>query len=171
MSVTRTLRLEKELDGALQKIATEERVSVNTLVNRLLRKFVDWDVHARRFGMTTLRPAMMVQLMERQSPEEAVELGRSAVRDSAKSAVESMFVDFTPTSAIEFLRRFGLYAGRYEFEHSEDGRKHVILIRHGSGLKWSLYYEGVLRGIFEDGLGYKIQVRSTPDTCIARFEV
>ena len=165
------MRLDRELDEILQKIASDERVSVNTLVNRSLRKFADWDVHARRFGMVMLTPATFVQLMERESADEARELGRAAVRDSARGAVESIFVDFTPATAIEFLRRFGLYAGRFEFEHSVQGRKHVILIRHGTGLKWSNYYEGVIRGIFEDGLGMKVQVRTTPDTCIAKLEI
>ncbi len=121
--------------------------------------------------MVALTPAMMVKLMERQLDDEARELGRTTVRDSARGAVESIFVDFTPSYAMEFLRRFGQYAGRFEFEHSEEGRKHVILIRHGTGMKWSMYYEGVIRGIFEDGLAMKVQVRATPDACIARLEL
>jgi hypothetical protein len=171
MSVTRTLRLDKELDEAIQKIALQERVSVNTVVSRTLRRFADWDVHAERFGMVMMTPAMLVQLMDRMSPDEARELGRASVRDSAKGAVESIFINFTFATAIEFLRRFGQYAGRFEFEHSEKGKEHVILLRHGTGLKWSLYYEGVIRGIFEDGLGMKVQVRATPDTCVAKLEL
>jgi len=144
---------------------------VNSLVNRSLRKFVDWDSHAERFGMVTLPPALFMKLMERQSAEEARELGRKTAQDSARYAVESIFADFTLVNLLEFLRRMGQYGGRFRFEDNMEGRRHVILIRHGMGLKWSSYYSGVLQGFLEDGLGVKIETQVSPEVCLARFEI
>ena len=171
MAVTRTIRLEKELDDVLQKIAKDERVTVNSIVNKSLRKYVDWDRHADKFGMLVVRPAVLAELMERQSLDEARELGRLSVKNGLKPTISYMFVDFSLPNVIEFLRRFSKYSGRYSFEDSVDGRKHVILMRHALGLKWSAYYEGVLKGIFDDELGIKIKVSVGPETCIGQFEL
>jgi len=170
LSVTRTIRLEKELDELIQKMADGQRVTVNSIVNRSLRKLVDWDVYTEKFGMVAMTPWLSIQLMERQSLDEARELGRKVARQSARQAIESIFIDFNLGTTLGFLSLFGKYGARFDFEDSVDGRKHVILIRHGQGLKWSTYYEGILRGLLEDELGLKIDVRVSADSCLARFE-
>jgi hypothetical protein len=146
-------------------------VTVNSLVNRSLRKLVDWDVHTDKFGMATLTPSLLIKLMDRWSLDDARALGREGARDSAKQAVELVRVDLTLPNLIQFLRRFGQYGGRFKFEEITEGGRHAVLIHHRTGLKWSAFYEGFLRGLFEDELGVKIDVEVSPDTCIAKFEL
>jgi hypothetical protein len=38
------------------------------------------------------------------------------------------------------------------------------------GEKWSSYYEGLLRGLLEDELDIRLEVRTSPDVCLARFD-
>jgi hypothetical protein len=52
--VTRTLRLEEDLDKAIVRRASNEKVSVNFLVGRSLRKMVDWDIPVMDFGMAVI---------------------------------------------------------------------------------------------------------------------
>src|SRR6266566_3353557 len=53
-SVTRTIRIDEDIDFQLEKLAHEQRVSVNYFANQALRKFVEWDVFADRLGFVTL---------------------------------------------------------------------------------------------------------------------
>src|SRR5438094_593830 len=53
-SVTRTVRIDEDIDYQLEKLAHEQRVSVNYFANQALRKFVEWDVFADRLGFVTL---------------------------------------------------------------------------------------------------------------------
>lgn len=69
-------------------------MTVNSLVNRALRKLVDWDLYAEKFGIGSMTPWLYVQLMERQSLDEARELGNRVARQSSRQAVEGIFVDF-----------------------------------------------------------------------------
>lgn len=169
--VTRTIRIDKDLDETLQRIAKDNRVTVNAIVNQSIRKYVDWDRHAERFGMMDVRPAILASLMEKQTVEEARESGKTAARDSMKPAIEYIFVDVTLQNSIEFLRRFSKYGGRFEFEETVDGRKHAILLKHPLGMKWSAYYEGILKHLFEEELGIKVRMSVTPEACVATFEV
>ena len=58
--------------------------------------------------------------------------------------------------------RFSLYTKRFDFEDSVEGRKHLIMLRHSLGLKWSAYYGGMLSDILEKGLRIKIEQTSVP---------
>lgn len=50
----RTVRIPQELDNALETISKERGLSVNSFVSTLLKKYVEWDKYADRFGYVTL---------------------------------------------------------------------------------------------------------------------
>jgi len=169
-SVTRTIRLDKELDEAIQRIAEDEKVTVNSLVNRSLRKFLDWDFHSDKLGVVGMPPWMSVELMGKCSADEARELGKR-VATLTRPVIEAMFHEFTFPAVLKFLRLWGRYEGRYAVEENAEGNGHLFLIRHDRGPKWSNFYEGFLRGLLQDGLGLAVKVRVTEDSCLVNFEI
>src|SRR6266571_3014843 len=72
-SITRSVRIEKDADERLRQLADQGDTSVNTLVNRALRKFVEWDAFGEKFGFITLPSAMLIKLMDCLTDEEARE--------------------------------------------------------------------------------------------------
>lgn len=170
LGITRTIRLDEDLDDQLQKAAKDERVTVNAVVSRAVRRYIEWDKPSQRFGVMTISPEMLSILMERQSVEEARELGIQTAKNLMRPAIESMFVDFDLTSSVELLRRFSVYGARYQFEHKVNGRKHIIVLRHGLGARWSSFYEGLLEWTFEE-LGIEIKVTAHPHVCTGKFEL
>ena len=64
-----------------------------------------------------------------------------------------------------------LYTKRFDFEDSVAGRRHLIMLRHPLGLKWSAYYGGMLTEIFDKGLGMKTEQTIGPESCAAKFEL
>ena len=50
----RTVRIPRELDNALETISKEKGLSVNSFVSMLLKKYVEWDKYADRFGYISL---------------------------------------------------------------------------------------------------------------------
>ncbi len=75
-SVTRTIRIERDVDDFLRKFGEREGVSVNLLVNKAIRRLVEWDIYAEKFGLIALPSSLIERMMERLSDEEASELGR-----------------------------------------------------------------------------------------------
>src|SRR5438034_6221711 len=74
-SVTRTVRIDEDIDYQLEKLAHEQRVSVNYFANQALRKFVEWDVFADRLGFVTLPSDIFEKLVGFVTDEQAKELG------------------------------------------------------------------------------------------------
>jgi hypothetical protein len=168
---TRTIRFEKGLDEALQTIGRHQKMSVNAIVNRLVREYVEWERYNEKIHIMEVSPTLLTKLMERCPLDEARELGRVMSRDLIRPSIEQMFVDFTFDNTVEFLRRFSQYTRRFDFEDSVEGRKHLIMLRHSLGLKWSAYYGGMLAEILEEGLGIRIEQSIGPEACAAKFEL
>jgi hypothetical protein len=45
-----------------------------------------------------------------------------------------------------------------------------MVVRHAMGKNWSAFYEGMLRGVFEDGLNVRLDVSIAQKTCLASFQ-
>ena len=75
-SVTRTIRIERDVDDFLRKFADREGISVNFLVNKAIRRLVEWDVFAEKFGMVALPGSLLTRMMEYLTDEESAALGQ-----------------------------------------------------------------------------------------------
>lgn len=170
-SVTRTVRIDKDLDDRIQTLANHERMSVNALVNRSLGNLVEWDRFADFFGMMTFTPMLLEDLVERLSVDEALALGRKNADEFAKPMIMLMHGEFDVVHALEALRRFGSGTRSFRFEDRVDGRRHVMVVHHARGRKWSAFFEGMLVGIFQDGLRISLSVSAKQNSCAASFTI
>ena len=115
LSATRTIRFDKGLDEALQTIGRHQKMSVNAIVNKLVREYVEWDRYNEKINIMEISPTLLTELMERCSLDDARELGRRMSQDLVRPSIEQMFVDFTFDNTVEFLRRFALYTETLRF--------------------------------------------------------
>src|SRR5438445_7942201 len=109
-SVTRSVRIEKDADERLRNLASQGDTSVNTLVNRALRKFVEWDAYGEKFGFITLPSVILVKLMECLTDEEAKQLGAWAGKNLVKEYITFWFKELTVETLLEgFPKLFAKY--------------------------------------------------------------
>jgi hypothetical protein len=151
-------------------MAQNGRMSVSAIVNRSLRHFVEWDRFAEFFGLMTFTPMLVEEMVDRLSPDEARAKGRKNAVELAKPMIMLMTGEFNTDHALEALRMFGPGTRAFKFEDRAEGGKHVMVIRHAMGKNWSAYYQGMLAGIFEDGLHVPLKTSTTQRTCVASFE-
>jgi hypothetical protein len=159
------------LDGALAKKASEEKVSVNFLVNQCVCRFLDWDVPSRQFGFVSI-PKMVLDRLARDKDGETFEaLGRELAKNLDKPMAEFISGEFTVASSIELLRRLSRYGGRFGFDVGEgrDSRSHTLVIRHDQGPLWSRYFYGVLDELFRVLLRQQTKISYTDSLCIVQL--
>src|SRR2546426_11437642 len=145
-SVTRSVRIEKDADERLRQLASQGDTSVNTLVNRALRKFVEWDAYGEKFGFITLPSVILIKLMDCLTDEEATALGAWAGKNLLKEYITFWFTEVTPETLLEgFPKLLSKYGRAFTYEELvEDDRRGIILIRNG-GAGWALFYEGTVK--------------------------
>jgi hypothetical protein len=170
-NVTRTVRLDDDLDRALQDRARDANVSVNFLVNKLIRKFIDWDVPAERVGTVHVPSILIKRLYEEIDDGEAESLGVWIGHEFYQPFCKYLFGELTFETSIVAFKRMSEYGGRFVFDSSSDKKNHILVLRHGAGQKLSAYYAGLLRGVYEELLKMEVKVECTRDLCIAQIPV
>lgn len=157
-TVTRTLRLDERVDKGMRDLAEEERVSVSHLANRALERFLEWDVHADKFGFVALPRDVARRLMTYLTDEEIREVARWEGKTVLRGWVSFRYKELSLATVLQaFPRLLARYAGTFEYEESHENGRHVIVIKHGRGPKWSLYYQELAKGLFEDFLKKEIR--------------
>ena len=63
-TILRTIRIDKDLDDALDKDAKEHGVSENTLISSILVRYIDWDRYIEKFGRVSLPNEALKIIME-----------------------------------------------------------------------------------------------------------
>src|SRR5689334_8427699 len=115
-SITMTFRIEESTMDLLRTESENREVSINTLVNQILRRYVEWDMYEAKVGMLPIAKPVVSALFGEISKDQIVELakrvGKNAVHDIAlfmKSRMDlpsflSWFEMRMKSSSIEFSR-------------------------------------------------------------------
>jgi len=170
MTVTRTLRLDEDLDEALEKMAREEGESVNALASRSLRKLVEWDVLADKLGMVQMNAGTLVRLIEPLTEEEVRDLGSWVGKEVWEPFITYRYLTATPDTALQSLQLLSRYASRFRVDYSVKAGRVVVIIRHSMGIKWSAFYEGAARAVFEDLMRVGIVSHITDELVTIEFQ-
>jgi predicted transcriptional regulator len=169
--VTRTLRLDDDVDAALEKMAEERGESVNAIAGRALRKLVEWDRLAENAGLVIVSSTTMGRLMDSQTSEQARALGEFVGNEVWKPVIISRYGEVTLDSVLKSIELIARYMGRFDFVYSTEGSKRVVTIRHSGGIKWSEFYLGVATPLFSQALGLNINPVTTEELVSIEFEV
>jgi hypothetical protein len=157
----------------LNRFAGVEKVSVNHLVNTALRRWVEWDYYAERFGMTTMPSAVAERIMTYLSDEEAAELGRWAAKNVVREFINFWFKEFSLRTALMGAALLSSkYANSYDYEYSydEDRQEHTLILTHRNGRKWTIYYEQLFKNTFRM-LGIEIETEQMENQLVFRVPV
>ncbi len=149
-SATRNIRLEGDLDHALEEIAKQENQSVSLIMNKALLRHVDWEYPAGRFGLITVSTSVMRKLFELLTIDQARTFGKEAGAQFLSEFVNFWFkaLDFKALlKALEFLG--DRYAREFHFDQSFDGKVHTLIVKHDRGSATSAYYAEALKVLLD----------------------
>jgi len=172
-SVTRTIRIERDVDDFLRKFAEREGISVNFLVNKAIRRLVEWDVFAEKFGMVALPGSLLVKMMDSLTDEEARVLGEWVGQNLLPEFLTFWFKEVSLQSVmVGYSRLTARYARAFEYEERSNAGRWTVVFKHSGGQRWSVYYEALLRTALASLLkGVQIETEKTDDQVLARFSL
>jgi len=149
LSETRTIRLEGDILLKLEELANQENVSISFIINKALRRHVEWEIYAEKFGFMMAFTSKMRRIFESLTDAEARELGSQSAENEYSEFINFWFkkIDFdTTVKALELLG--SEYARSFKFEHSFDGSMHTIIFKHDRGPRTSAYYAEMVKVLF-----------------------
>jgi hypothetical protein len=142
---------------------------VNFLVNRLVRKYVEWDLPGANFGLGLVAASLLNSLIDDISATSAFDLGRKIAHEFYEPFATYLFGELTLETSFLPFRRASDYGGRYSFDSSSDERHQIFVLRHNAGQKISAFYSGVFQGVYSEILDVEVRIKTTKDYCVVRL--
>lgn len=178
-----TFRLDSTVVEELQRDADQGEISLNVLVNQVLRRYVEWDRYENKLGMMPIPKSMLTTLIDEalQLAEDAkivdLESYRNKIVGNAaqtalkvmKDSVLFMRKEYSFWTVLDVLRQYMKVAGIVSDHRIETGRKHVFIIQHDLGDNWSLFAKELLSKIFIELAQVRAEISTTSK--IVRAEI
>ncbi len=158
MSTPRTFRLNSWVLEEIEKEAARQRISVNSLVNRLLEGYVVYGRYREHFDIITLNRETFLRLLKEVDEEKlskiALERGAKTPRELIPLCGKSL--DF---EGVKFFLKTVLQDNCHWFimHMFEEEDEVKIILRHQWGGKWSIWLKHYVKALFKEILKVDIE--------------
>ena len=146
-TITRTFRIRQEWDSVLQDEAARQGVSVNVLLNKLLRKYSLYSRWNDRNKDITLPQRTLREILNAVQVESLAEAGTRSGALDAINIVNAMGLTIDYDSFVYLITEHlgGPHFARwFQCFHHTQGNKDIFHLQHDFGHGWSVYLEKYL---------------------------
>ena len=146
-TITRTFRIRQEWDSVLQDEAARQGVSVNVLLNKLLRKYSLYSRWNDRNKDITLPQRTLREILNSVQVESLAEAGTRSGALDAINIVNAMGLTIDYDSFVYLITEHlgGPHFARwFQCFHHTQGNKDIFHLQHDFGHGWSVYLEKYL---------------------------
>ena len=145
---TASFRIDGSLLDALAEDSNRKQISLNTLVNQILREYIEWYANAPKVGFMIVRKSLMSAMLEKFNENQVRRLAILTAKQSRE--INLLFTsEYNLDSAlrvIEYKMRLSGYVYRKDVQNNQ----YVYTIEHGMGPKWSLYLAELFAAEFQE---------------------
>ena len=143
-TITRTFRIRQEWDSVLQDEAARQGISVNVLLNKLLRKYSLYSRWNDRNKDITLPQRTLKEILNAVQVESLAEAGTRSGALDAINIVNAMGLTIDYDSFVYLITEHlgGPHFARwFQCFHHTQGNKDIFHLQHDFGHGWSVYLE------------------------------
>jgi hypothetical protein len=82
------------------------------------------------------------------------------------------FKELTPETLLEgFPKLLAKYGRAFAYEELVEDDRRIIILKHGSGPRWSTFYEEMIRVAFREHLQRDVRVEKTENQVVVRLRL
>lgn len=170
-TVLRTIRIDSDLDDALNKDAKENDITENALISSILVKYIEWDRYAKKFGRVSLLNESLKSIIGATEPDKLEAAAKEFAASVPKGIIMFRYKKLDIEACLLHLSFLSKYAGLFKYElQIEQERHYTITIHHQFGEKWSYWIkETVGIGIFNTILGITPKISLSESSLVFSF--
>ena len=176
-----TFRLDSFVIDELQNEADNREISLNVLVNQVLKRYSEWDRFENKIGMMPVPKVILSSLIDR-----AISVAKSSgikdidrYRDDIIKQAAQLAFGLMKDSVLFMKRQYNLWVvlavleeymkvSGIKADHKiEASRKHIFIIQHELGENWSFFTKELLTLIFQNLANVKAEISTTSNTTVA----
>jgi len=168
-TVLRTIRLPQEMDRQLQEDAEANGMTVNGLMNRILRKYIKWDTHIEKLKFVSITNETLKFLLEACSDNEIERIATDIGCKTIESITLFWFHKLNLETALKTASIYGRYSGLLTSEIKVDEGNYTIIFHHELGDKWSLFLKCAINQFVKTTLGIVPQIQISNNVVLVSF--
>ena len=149
---TTTFRFDSETMKSLREEAKQKDISTNTLLNQIVKVHLKWHINASNAGFIAVRRLLITSLISHLSEQEIISVAENVAKNTNKDTILLLENEYTMKSALDFIENWIKISG-YKYKHHEINdvqNKHMYVIQHDMGIKWSIYLTNLYQFLFDD---------------------
>lgn len=176
-----TFRIDNDEIESLRRLAQEEQISINALVCRVLRSYLEWESFAVKADLAPMQKCILRDLFNIASDEELEEIATKAA-DNLNDTLLMMYGKFDLDAALQFTasraKRSGFTLRKFDDDNSNDEygqrtrsnmmdeyRAKQWVLQHDMGAKWSTFSKFHIERLMNN-LGYAAEIEETSDNLL-----
>jgi len=167
-TTTMTFRLDENVITTLRAEAGRRHISLNTMINQILQRYVEWDMYESKVGMISILRPVAAELFKKMSKQEIIELATGIGKNATNDAALFMKSKMDLASFLSWLD-VRMRNSSIEISHKVEGSSHTYILKHDLGENFSLFQKTVLSLIFNDVLGKHIDCSFSDTILSLRF--
>ncbi len=165
----RTFTIDHDVSEKIDELAGGHTLEVNVLVNKAIRRYVEWGRYVDTFKLVTSDPRLMKILWSYITIEEAREKGTQNGKDTVVEFILYYFHKFDLDSVLKIFQLIGAeYANAYVYSEFGDKDSRTIILRHSMGRSASAYYGASFKALC-DRLGVKVELEESEGQLICKI--
>ena len=168
-SLSITFRIPTERLSQLRNETGVKQVSLNTLVNQVIKEHIDWHGTASQAKMYYLPRSLLMRLINEYTEEEIHELARQTAKNDLVDISLFLKGGFTVASLAEITETW-LKISRMPYRYETDGDSSQIVIQHDMGLKYSFLVRDISRYLLEVAFEARASYNITDDTLVIKMD-
>jgi hypothetical protein len=164
-----TFRIPSSSVNKLRKESKKKQISLNTLINQIIKDHLEWHTYAGLAGMIPIPRATFNRLLNEFSDDE---ISKFAVAVAEKDLVDvGLFLEgeITVQTFVSRLEKFSRISN-FPYRHEISDENHNFIIQHDMGRNFSFFLKGIYRHIMEEMLDTKLDVTVTDNTIVLKFK-
>lgn len=165
----RTFTIDPDISEKVDELTDGHSLEINVLVNKALRRYVEWGRFVDSFKLVTSDPRLMKELWSHVTPDEARKMGTQNGADAVVEFILYYFHKFDLDSVLKTFRVIGgEYTNSYLYSEVGDNNSRTIVLRHQMGLSASVYYGASFKALC-DRLGIDVKLDESEDQLICKI--
>ena len=147
-----TFRFDSETLKSLREEAKQKDISTNTLLNQIVKEHLKWHANASNAGFIAVTRLLITNLISHLSEQQIISIAENVAKNTNKDSILLIEKEYTMKSALDFIETWIRISG-YKYRHEEinNGQnKHLYVIQHDMGMKWSIYLANLYQSLFDE---------------------
>jgi hypothetical protein len=171
-SETLTFRIDRDNVKKLRSEAETQGISLNSVINQILKSFLEWHIFEPKVGMVPLSKPVVQELFTKMSKEQIIDMAMHVGKSELQNA--AMFMKGGKIDLDSFLSWFEnrMKNSSIQVSHTFDdsNRTHMYIIKHDICENWSLYIKEILLYIFHEIYRKRVDINTSYKMLTFRYK-